>query len=107
MNARRGDVVLGPDFIGGNSKRPFIVINNQKHPFNSEECLVVLVTTTERSEAIPLPDKKFSQGNLPKESYASPWTITTIKTDVIEERIGTLKENTVENIVDQLNAYIK
>ncbi len=100
-------MVVGPDFIGGNSKRPFVVISNEDHPFSHEECLVVLVTTTERSEAIPLPDKKFSEGKLPKESFASPWTVTTMKKNVLQEKIGSLKENTVDNISNQVEEYIK
>lgn len=96
----RGDVVIGPDFIGGNSRRPFIIISNRDHPFSDEECLVVLVTTTERSEAIPLPEEKFSEGKLPKESFASPWTVTTIKKDAIKEHIGRLNEETTQNIAD-------
>ncbi|MFB6216730.1 MAG: type II toxin-antitoxin system PemK/MazF family toxin [Candidatus Aenigmatarchaeota archaeon] len=87
MKVKQGDVILGPDFIGGNKRRPFVVINNEEHPFSEEECLVVLITTTERDEAIPLPAEKFESGKLPKESYASPWTITTLKTNVIEKKL--------------------
>ena len=107
MKVDQGDVILGPDFIGGNNRRPFLVISNDEHPFNNEECLVVLITTTERDEAVPLPEEKFESGKLPKESYSSPWTITTLKTNVIEKKIGELNSQTVEEIADKVTEYIQ
>lgn len=107
MKVKQGDVIIGPDFIGGNSRRPFVVVSNEEHPFNDEECLVVLITTTEREEAVPLPEEKFEEGKLPKESYASPWTITTLKTNVIQERVGKLETRTMEEITKQVTEYIQ
>lgn len=107
MKINRGDVVIGPDFIGGNSKRPFVVISNGDHPFSSEECLVILITTTEREKAISLPEEKFEKGELPKESYASPWTITTLKTSAVQEKIGKLNSDTMREISDQVKTYIQ
>lgn len=105
MKVEQGDVIIGPDFIGGNQRRPFIVINNENHPFSEEECLVVLVTTTEREEAIPLPKEKFAEGELPKESYASPWTITTLKNSAIQDRLGKLKAETLKEINNKISKY--
>jgi mRNA-degrading endonuclease toxin of MazEF toxin-antitoxin module len=107
MKVSRGDVIIGPDFIGGNNRRPFVVISNENHPFSSEECLVVLITTTERQESISLPEEKFKQGELPKESYASPWTVTTLKTSAVQEKIGKLNSDTLREISDQVTTYIQ
>ena len=107
MKVSQGDVVIGPDFIGGNNRRPFVVISNEDHPFSSEECLVILITTTERDEAISLPEEKFEEGELPKESYASPWTITTLKTSVVQKKIGKLNSDTMREISDQVTIYIR
>ena len=107
MKVSRGDVIIGPDFIGGNNRRPFVVISNENHPFSSEECLVVLITTTEREEAIPLPGEKFEEGESPRESYASPWTITTLKTGAVQEKLGKLNSDTMREISDQVTTYIQ
>jgi len=107
VKVSQGDVVIGPDFIGGNNRRPFVVISNEDHPFSSEECLVVLITTTEREEAISLPEEKFEEGELPKESYASPWTITTLKTSVVQKKIGKLNSDIMREISDQVTIYIR
>jgi mRNA-degrading endonuclease toxin of MazEF toxin-antitoxin module len=107
VKIKQGEVIIGPDFIGGNNRRPFVVISNDEHPFSGEECLVVLVTTTEREEAVPLPEENFDSGKLPKESYASPWTITTLKTNVIEKKVGELNSQTLEEIADKITEYIE
>jgi mRNA-degrading endonuclease toxin of MazEF toxin-antitoxin module len=104
---KQGDVIIGSDFIGGNNRRPFAVISNENHPFHEEECLVVLITTTEREEAIPLPEEKFRKGKLPRESYASPWTVTTLKNTAIQEKLGELEIETVKEIIKDINDYIK
>lgn len=107
MKVNQGDVVIGPDFIGGNKRRPFVVISNDNHPFSEEECLVVLVTTTEREEGVALDEERFESGKLPKESYASPWTVTTLKTDVVQKKVGELEPATVEKISEQVTTYIQ
>ena len=107
MKISRGEVIVGPDFIGGNNRRPFVVISNEDHPFSSEECLVVLITTTEREEAISLPEEKFENGELPKKSYASPWTITTLKNNAVQEKLGKLNSDTMRKISDRVMTYIE
>jgi Growth inhibitor len=107
MKVSRGDIIVGPDFIGGSNRRPFVVISNEDHPFSSEECLVVLITTTEREEAISLPEEKFEEGELPKESYASLWTITTLETSAVQEKIGKLNSDAMKEISDQVTTYIQ
>ena len=107
MKVSQGDVVIGPDFVGGNSRRPYIVISNGEHPFSDEEFLAVLVTTTEREEAVPLPEEKFKDGELPKESFASPWTVTTLKTGAVHRKIGGLKGEAVEEISNQVTIYLR
>jgi mRNA-degrading endonuclease toxin of MazEF toxin-antitoxin module len=107
MKVSRGDIIVGPDFIGGSNRRPFVVISNENQPFNSEECLVVLITTTERDEAIQLTEEKFKEGKLPKESFASPWTITTLKNSAVQEKLGKLDSEAVREISDQVMTYIQ
>jgi mRNA-degrading endonuclease toxin of MazEF toxin-antitoxin module len=103
----QGDVVKGPDFIGGSKWRPYIVISNQKHPFSGEEFLAVLITTTEREEAVKLSEEDFLEGGLPKESFASPWTVTTLKENVVDERMGKLESGKIQEITEKVRNYIK
>jgi hypothetical protein len=47
MTYERGDVVWGPDpFKQGESPRPWLILNNERHPFGDEEYMTVTITTT-------------------------------------------------------------
>jgi len=50
----RGTVVKGPDLLGPHNHRPYVCLSTQKPPFRDEEAVYAAVTTTRRSQAIPL-----------------------------------------------------
>lgn len=106
MRYRRGDVVLGPDFIGPGEKRPYVVVSGETHPFSGTESIVVAVTTTERDVAVPLEEDSFTRGGLPKESYASPWVLTTLKHVDIDRKSGVLSPGIVERITREIARYV-
>jgi mRNA interferase MazF len=55
----RGAVVKGPDLLGPHSHRPYVCLSTASPPFRDEEAVYTAVTTTRRSEAIPLTDEDF------------------------------------------------
>nr|WP_233514205.1 MULTISPECIES: hypothetical protein [unclassified Haloferax] len=47
MSYQRGDVVWGPDpFKSGENPRPWLILNNDTHPFGDEGYMTVTLTTT-------------------------------------------------------------
>lgn len=100
MNPARGAVVKGPDLFADHSYRPHVCLSNERHPLSDEEALYVAVTPTERSAAIRLGDDEFERGGLPRESYANPWTVVSIRHADIAETEGVLTEETTEWIAD-------
>lgn len=57
MSYQRGDVVWGPDpFKKGENPRPWLILNNDHHPFGDEEYMTVTLTTTPHDEGIALDD---------------------------------------------------
>lgn len=102
----RGAVVKGPDLFGSSSYRPWVSVNTTEHPFHTQEGLWVAVTTTGRSQAIPLGDDDFTSGGLPKTSYANPWNVTTIKTADMGAVEGVLDEDVVDRIVTDAATYM-
>jgi mRNA-degrading endonuclease toxin of MazEF toxin-antitoxin module len=102
----RGAVVRGPDVFGGHSYRPWIVVSDETHPFGDEEGLFVAVTTTPRRVAIPLRDSDFRRGGLPRESYANPWSVTTLQHTDIAEAEGYLTAETTERIAGAAAGYL-
>lgn len=69
-----------------------MLVSTRDHPFESEEGLWVAVTTTSRSQAVPLGSDDFRSGELLKTSYANPWNLTTIKTADMGPVEGRLEE---------------
>lgn len=105
MKYGQGAVVWGPGLV--RDERPWVVINNRRHPFEDEECVVVAVTTTERERAVPLNDGDFSEGGVPRTSYISPWFVTTRKTTSMNERQGLLTDEAFERVHQEMLRYLE
>ena len=104
MKYEQGAVVWGPGLV--RDERPWVIVNNRRHPFEDEECLVA-VTTTERERAVPLNDGDFSEGGVPRKSYVSPWFVTTRKKTTMNERQGLLTDETFERIHEEILRYLE
>jgi mRNA-degrading endonuclease toxin of MazEF toxin-antitoxin module len=101
-----GDVVKGPDLFGDHECRPYVCVSDDTHPFSDEEALCATVTTTRRSQAIPLLAEDFTSGGLPRESYVNPWTITSIRQADIADRHGQLIPETLRTIRAEAAGYL-
>lgn len=106
MSYAAGDIVIAADPYGSGSGRPYLVISNTSHPFEQEECIAVVVTTTSRTAAVTLESSDFQQGSLPKQSYASPWSPVTVKIDMIRKHVATVSPSVVDDVVRELNKYV-
>lgn len=67
MNSNRGDVVrsLDPFKIGRERQRPWVIVNNETHPFDDEQYLAVAVSTKEYGESLALTDGVWETGGVP------------------------------------------
>ena len=101
----RGVVVKGPDLFAEHDYRPYVCLSDDSHPFSDEEALYAAVTTTPRSEAVPLGDTDFESGGLPHESYVNPWTVASIRHADIDRREGRLVEPVTEAIAAEAAGY--
>lgn len=99
-------MVRGPDLFADHDYRPYVRLSDDAHPFHGEEALFAAVTTTHRSDAIPITDEDFTTGGLPRESYVDPWTIVSIRTGDIDGREGMLVGRTVEKVAREAASYI-
>ena len=105
MKYEQGAVVWGKGLV--RDERPWVVVNNRRHPFENEEGVVVAVTTTEHQRAVPLNNGDFSEGGVPRKSYISPWFVTTRKTTNMNERQGLLTDETFERIHEEMLRYLE
>ena len=108
-NARfeRGDVVWRPDpFKTADQPRPWLLSNNDEHPFDDQEYTVATLTTTERDEALVIESDDWVRGEPIRQSYVSPWTVNTLKhTDIVQPQ-GQVTEAFVRRVVNELNRYL-
>ena len=102
----RGHVVWHNDWFEAGG-RPWLVLSNDSHPFYGQEYLVAGITTAERSDAVAIPDAAWSVGGLPRESFVSPWFLTTLKHRGIDRGVGSLTESVVETVVTECISYLR
>lgn len=108
MSYQRGDVVWGPDpFKSGENPRPWLILNNDSHPFGAEEYMTVTLTTTFHDEGIPIDEEDWIEGGMPRQSYASPWAVASPKHAALVRRQGRLEETFVRSVVDYLTTYLE
>ena len=107
MSHRRGDVLWGPDpFKSGESPRPWLVLNTDAHPFGDEQYMTVTLTTRPHDGTVPIEDDDWLAGGMPRDSYASPWSIASPKHESVIRRQGRLRESFVRTVVDEMQRYL-
>jgi mRNA interferase MazF len=103
----RGEVVKGPNPFSADPARPYVVLSDDTHPFFQNEAIYAAITSTPRSEAIPITSNEFKSGGLPIDpSYVSPWALLTFKHDDILEQEGILTEQTMRRIGGNAAQYV-
>jgi len=102
---QRGHVVWH-DGLFRESGRPWLVLSDDRHPFHGEEYLVAGLTTTDRRGAIEVRDTDWTVGGLPRESYVSPWFLSTLKHAEVGEGVGRLADPALQRVVEAVVGYL-
>jgi len=111
---RRGDVVWVEDPFGFDASdgadestdHPYVIVSTDAHPFHGTEYLAMLITTTERADAVRIRNEDWDYGSLSKPSYISPWTVVTVKDSDLFGYQGQLKPAIVDTAVEQVPPYV-
>lgn len=104
----RGDVII-LDFPSSNliqaKRRPALIVKVPK----GEDIIICQITakSQEKSVEIPIMKKDFSKGELKRDSYVRIDKLTTIKKTRIRYRIGSLKNEKFEEILNEIIAFLK
>lgn len=104
MSRSRGDAVVATDPFGYTGRRPYLLVSDDDHPFHGEEYLAAAVTTA-REPAVPL-GGAYEAGELPRESFASPWAVLTLKERDVEKRVATVSADVVESVTARIVEYV-
>jgi PemK-like protein. len=106
MTVTQGEVWWGPaPQKASPAYRPWLVVSETSHPFASEECITVALTTQNHSASIPVPDTAWIRGGSQKDAFVSPWYVTTIKHRDFDSQQGTLSKSLVAAVIDALHRY--
>jgi len=92
--------------LGEPNPRPWLVINTDAHPFSNEEYIALSLTTTERGTAVKIEESDWITGGGPRDSYVVPWNPATLHGWVGNNRQGRLKEEVVEDAVEEMKSYV-
>ncbi|MCF8095624.1 MAG: type II toxin-antitoxin system PemK/MazF family toxin [Desulfobacteraceae bacterium] len=107
MNVKPGDIVSIPfpyTDLSTRKRRPVLVLTI---PDNRGDFISLPVTSVPTEEAaVCIKTDSLSQGNLPKTSWARYDKVFTLSTSSIKRKYGTLRDEIVEQIKDNLCTHL-
>jgi mRNA-degrading endonuclease toxin of MazEF toxin-antitoxin module len=86
--------------------RPWLVLNDETHPFGDEQHMAVALSTSGHDAAIPVREGDWEAGGTPRRSYVLPWAIHSPQRADVTHRQGRLADTIVGRTVEQLLSYI-
>ena len=109
MQPERGDVVRSSDpfKLGQDRQRPWLIVNNDSHPFDDEQYVAVAISTNEYADSVPLQSDVWKTGGVPRDSFVSPWAVHSPRVEDFVAWQGRVTAEFVDNIVDTLETYLQ
>lgn len=106
----RGHVVLAPDPFkpDDDRTRPWVVVNNEAHPFDGQQYVVLgLTTRTWFDERVPLGEDDYRHRTAPRESSIVPHAIASLKPALMTDYVCRIRGDPLDRAVDSLVDYIR
>lgn len=110
-----GDVVWGPDAFHdddpaltlGNS-RPWLIINGPTYPGNGDQYLVCAMTSGSGTgdQFVAVPQDKWTEGMPRKRSFVDTETVFTMKSNWIENAVGTIDRDILQRARRLVKSYL-
>lgn len=109
VEPERGDVVRSADpfKLGTDRQRPWLVVNNDTHPFADEQHVAVAVSTKEYGDSLSLRDAVWEIGGVPRESFVSPWAVHSPRSEDLVAWQGRVTDGFVSDVVDSIETYLR
>lgn len=105
----RGHVVLAPDPFGPDedATRPWVVVNNERHPFGKQQYIVMALTTrTWYDERIPLGDDDYRHRAAPRDSAIVPHAVASLEPALMTDYVCRIRDDPLDRAVTALNDYL-
>lgn len=106
---RRGHTVLASDpFNNGDDRtRPWVVVNNERHPFDGEQYVVMALTTrTWYDERIPVGPDDFTHRQAPEDCSIVPPAVASLAPDLVTDYICRIRDDPLDRAVEMLERYL-
>jgi hypothetical protein len=109
MQPERGDVVrsVDPFKLGDDRQRPWLIINNEAHPFEDEQYLAIGVSTKEYEDSLALTEERWTTGGVPLASFVSPWAVHSPRSEDLVAWQCRVTDEFVDEIVATLDTYVR
>ena len=109
MQPERGDVVrsVDPFKLGEDSQRPWLIVNNESHPFVDEQYVAVAISTKQYEDSLALESDVWETGGVPRESFVSPWAVHSPRIEDLIAWQGRVTDEFVGDVVDSLETYLR
>mgnify|MGYP007038813712 CR=1 FL=1 len=106
---KRGHVVLAPDpfTADDDATRPWVVINNEAHPFDTQQYVVMgLTTRTWYDEWIPLNTDDYRHRTAPQESSIVPHAVASLTPVLMTNYVCRIRDGPLDRAVETLVDYL-
>ncbi|KTG27723.1 hypothetical protein [Haloferax profundi] len=109
MQPERGDVVRSADpfKLGDDRQRPWLIVNNDSHPFDGEQYIAVAISTKEYGDSIPLSADVWEIGGVPRQSFVSPWAVHSPRNEDFVAWQDRVTAPFVDDIVEAVETYLE
>jgi len=106
---KRGEIVLVPvpfSNLSSVKKRPVLVISSTAHNYTNSDMIVVAITSNLQQSGIVIETADLAIGQLPKKSAIRCEKIYTLEQRIALKNFGTVSENILDNVVNEINKLI-
>lgn len=105
----RGHVVLAPDpfYPDDDATRPWVVVNNERHPFDKQQYVVMGLTTRAWfDERIPLEKDEYRHQKAPRDSAIVPHAVASLEPALMTDYVCRIRDEPLDRAVETLIEYL-
>jgi len=104
MRYGRGYVVVAADPFGDTPRRPYLIVSDETHPFVGQQYIALGISTKRYDDSIPLADA-FTEAELTRESFVSPWAVVSLRASHIERAVAQVSTELIDTATRQMARY--
>lgn len=105
----RGHVVLAPDPFkpDDDATRPWVVVNDESHPFDKQQYVVMgLTTQTWYDERVPIDEDDYRHRGAPRESSIVPHAVASLAPALMTDYVCRVRDDPLDRAVETLVEYL-